>query len=73
MKKLALISVCVLGLAFAGSAATTSSKTNQTPAKKEVAVVKHKKAPAKKMEAKTVGAKPVTPASQVKPATPVKK
>jgi len=73
MKKLALISVCVLGLAFAGSAATTSSKMNQAPAKKEVAVVKHKKAPAKKMEVKTTAAKPAIPANQVKPATPVKK
>jgi hypothetical protein len=68
MKKLALISVCVLGLAIAGNAATTSSKMNQAPAKKEAATPK-KKAPmkAKKLEVKPeAAAKPATPAPPAK-------
>ncbi|MDP2339238.1 MAG: hypothetical protein Q8N05_22825 [Bacteroidota bacterium] len=66
MKKLALISVCVLGLAFAGSAAPTSSKMNQAPVKKEAPASK-KKAAAKKAEAKpSAVAKPVTPAAPAK-------
>ena len=54
MKKLALISVCVLGLAIAGSA------MDQAPAKK--------KAAAKKEEGKSEAAKPATPATPAKPA-----
>lgn len=50
MKKLALISVCVLGLAVAGSAMT------QTPAKKE-APKKEAVAPAKKEVKKDATAK----------------
>ena len=69
MKKLALISVCILGLAIAGSASTKNSMTNQTPVKKEApATTKtHKKAPAKKVEAKKEAATPA------KPAVPAKK
>ncbi len=77
MKKIALISVCVLGLAFAGSAATTTSKIGQTPVKKEAPVAKKvKKAPAAKAEVKkpeTPAAKPAATATQAKPATPAKK
>ena len=60
MKKLALISVCVLGLAVAGNAMT------QTPAKKE-APKKEAAAPAKK-EAKKEAAAPAK-----KAAAPAKK
>lgn len=65
MKKLALISVCVLGLAFAGNAATKSSMTKQAPVKKEATVAKKntKKAPMKKVTATTA-----TPAKHVTPA-----
>jgi len=66
MKKLALISVCVLGLAFAGSAMVTDPVKKEAPKKETVAPVK-KKATAKKMEVKTnAAAKPATPAKPVK-------
>lgn len=77
MKKLVLISVCVLGLAFAGSAATTVSKANQTPVKKEAPVTKKmKKAPVAKTEVKkevTPAAKPAAKVTNAKANTPAKK
>lgn len=76
MKKLALITVCVLGLAIAGSAANTTSKVKTDPVKKEAPVAKKmKKAPATKTDAK----KTVAPAAKTvnavpaKPNTPAKK
>lgn len=69
MKKLALITVCVLGLAIAGSAANTTSKVKTDPVKKEApAAKKMKKAP----EAKTDAKKAVTPATKAANATPAK-
>ncbi len=51
MKKLALVSVCVLSFALAGSAATSNSMIGQTPVKKEAPATKKctKKSSAKKM------------------------
>lgn len=69
MKKLALITVCVLGLAIAGSAANTTSKAKTDPVKKEApADKKMKKAPA----TKTVAKKDVAPAAKAANATPAK-
>lgn len=50
MKRLALISVCVLGIAFAGSAAVKNNVADKNPVKKEATVAKKdtKKAPVKK-------------------------
>lgn len=59
MKKLALISVCVLGLAIAGNA------MNQAPVKKE-APKKEAAAPKKKAPAKKEAATPAKPAAPVK-------
>lgn len=76
MKKLALITVCVLGLAIAGTAANTTSKVKTDPVKKEAPVAKKmKKAPVTKTDAK----KTVAPAAKAvnavpaKPNTPAKK
>ena len=70
MKKLALISVCVLGLAIAGSAMNQVPAKKETPKKeaaapKKVAVASKKKAPVKKETTKTV--------APAKKETPVKK
>lgn len=40
MKKLILISVCILSLTFAGSAATSGTKMNQATVKKEAPAAK---------------------------------
>ena len=59
MKKLVLVSVCVLSLAFAGSAVTSGSVIHKTLVKKE--------APAtKKATAKKVVKSPITPAAPIK-------
>ena len=72
MKKLMLISICVMSLVFAGSAATKSSIVGQTPVKKEAPVAKnnHKKTMVKKTMVKKDEVAPVTP---TKPAAPIKK
>jgi len=68
MKKLVLISICVLSLTFAGSAATSSSRIGKTPVKKESVVAKKgaKKTPLKKAGTKKVVATPHTPAAPIK-------
>jgi len=68
MKRLVLISVCVLSLAFAGNAATSSSMIGKNPVKKEAPVAKKstKKAPVKKSGAKKVAVSHVTPAVPIK-------
>ena len=66
MKKLALISVCVLGLAIAGSA------MNQAPAKKE-APKKETVAPAKKGVKKDAAAPAAKKVEKKDAATPAKK
>ena len=68
MKTFLLISVCILSMTFAGSAATSNSVNGKTPAKKEAVVAKKdaKKAPLKKTTTKKVTATPVTPASPMK-------
>jgi len=68
MKKLVLISVCVLSLAFTGRAATSSSRNDKNVVKKEAPVAKKdtKKATAKKTGAKKVAVSPVTPATPIK-------
>ena len=71
MKKLVLVSVCVLSLALAGSVSASTTMKNQAPVKKEAPVAKKdvKKAPEKKMVAKKGVKKPVVK----KTATPEKK
>lgn len=76
MKKLALITVCVLSLAIAGSAANTTSKVKTDPVKKEAPVAKKmKKAPAAKTDEKkaVVPATKAAATSSAKPNTPAKK
>jgi len=66
MKKLVLVSICVLSLALAGSAATT--KQDKAPVKKEAPAAKKdvKKAPAKKVVAKKIVKKDATTPAPVK-------
>jgi hypothetical protein len=72
MKKLVLVSVCVLSLAFAGSAATKKSMNPQTPVKTEVPATKNIQAATTKSTKMTKNtAKPATTAA--KPATPAAK
>lgn len=68
MKKVVLITVCILSLAFAGSAASTSSLIGKTPVKKEAQVAKKdvKKAPEKKSGKKKAAVNPITPAAPIK-------
>lgn len=71
MKKFALVSVCVLSLALAGSVSASTVLNNQAPEKKEAPAAKKevKKAPEKKMVAKKEVKKPVVK----KTTTPEKK
>jgi len=64
MKKLVLISICVLSLTFAGSAATSGSVIHKTMVKKEAPAAK--KVTAKKTVAKKVAKSPITPAAPIK-------
>lgn len=61
MKKLLLISICILSLTFAGSAATSSSKMSQTTVKKETPAHKKglKKAHTHKAGTKKVDTTPI--------------
>jgi len=61
MKKLLFISICILSMTFAGSAATTSSKMSNAIVKKEAPAPKKglKKAHTKKAATKKVTTAPV--------------
>jgi len=86
MKKIALISVCVLGLAIAGNAQApakkeapaavkTEVKKVEAPAVKKEASTKNEATPKKKKSvvAKTDAKKVEAPAAKTNAATPVKK
>lgn len=80
MKKLALVSVCVLSLALAGSVVASNTMLNQAPVKKEApAKSENAAAPAAKKDVKKAPVKKTTTAKKVvkktdtKTATPEQK